>query len=1181
MRRFSSLKNAPGETRKILRDRFARHLTFHNIAFNPSPTDVTLPDELLLQLLLNLTIDFESDLGNVRAAYNAALCPNSIMPSLDELIAEGWLHVVWGRISTTFEIAEAARVDPSGKLTPLVTLLDRRHGQVYRLPTALKADKSFAHVATAIEKGNLALHEIGCQTPAWVAARLWERILKRSSDSSTALRTWVDRYQHLGSPSLIPARIWNDMTAVVFHEAAFGVLESDRNLADWEAMRLDVLKQMSLLSQEPPSSVWRHVTPVPKTLVDRALWLTDYSMAHIFSGRMSDYFEDFLVLTQLLLADVEAEDDAQAPHKVAERLFTLATERPGLFFIVLFLASRNSLLLADLLLFPKTSVLACLLVAQWQSPSSAWDRELIDRDNEFARTTAFADAVSVMGYLLEQGMVDPSEAAALMNWFHRQAQIGFVDDLENSESMLGILRGELARQSPDVLQTMVNALLTLGGQLGLGTSNFAAVLDIVDAGQLAESIDATVLVETYIRSVAAGEHTLAARRVNTGAAASLYRLALGAPAELRHEFLYPVDVKERLAAGAEENPFSRTGDISASVREHIRVLSRVVVGWTETIPDELVNALVTAVRTGALKHQEKGRVAAFSAVYEANALHQPYDRPIAADIGAAIKVLDEERGEKLLAAVLETDEPMMLAQLLSFAPYTTREPIKNRIAQITPTEAGDTNSLAEVQARIEALLSAGLPDAAAMFIEDERNIETWGPVPGREVTRLGATLRLKLMREAWGEIADTEPPSYLSHTERKAAIETISFYKALAELKNPDGNRQAAQHTLAKLQSSHPEVATYALNLFAARINNLLDDGVFGQLQDGALVRGRQILVETQEIMLRVTAFSDSEAEIFQCNQALLLLALGQPEQANELLASLHTTRLHDTVAAYHAVALARLGWQAEAVAVLKRASDVLGETDVLRVARAHIQLGSPFTADPHLSLDEDLVTSTRAAILNLKQMDPIQQAKVFMPAKEPFDEDEFVINQVRSTTASVISLVPMMRKVVIDSCEDDLTALVRELLIVRVHYLDWSVSDQSKGGFTSKGNPGERDLILKRGNTTLAVIEAVVCKQGWSRQNLKIHLERLLAYSTCKLFFHITYSYVTDPYTIMDALRQLASQDVSESFKFLEWKDIPHTDTRPPGFGAHYTGQFGPVKVVFLVLDLGQHAQREAVTKQ
>ena len=73
MRRFSSLKYAPAETRRILRDRFARYLPSQHSTSSRTPKGVTLPDEVLLQLLLSLTIDFESDIARARVTYAAAL----------------------------------------------------------------------------------------------------------------------------------------------------------------------------------------------------------------------------------------------------------------------------------------------------------------------------------------------------------------------------------------------------------------------------------------------------------------------------------------------------------------------------------------------------------------------------------------------------------------------------------------------------------------------------------------------------------------------------------------------------------------------------------------------------------------------------------------------------------------------------------------------------------------------------------------------------------------------------------------------------------------------------------------------------------------------------------------------------------------------------------------------------
>ena len=161
-----------------------------------------------------------------------------------------------------------------------------------------------------------------------------------------------------------------------------------------------------------------------------------------------------------------------------------------------------------------------------------------------------------------------------------------------------------------------------------------------------------------------------------------------------------------------------------------------------------------------------------------------------------------------------------------------------------------------------------------------------------------------------------------------------------------------------------------------------------------------------------------------------------------------------------------------------------IGDTDVLKAARAHIQSGKSFVAIANVSSEDNPVPRLQLAFLDLSQMDHIRQAEVLQPPPEPFDT--FVIDHVRSAAASVTSLVPMMKGVNFDSCEDDLTALIGELLVARFQFLGWSVPGQSKGGFTAKGNPGERDLAATKDSTTLAVIEAVVCGNPLPNRTLR-----------------------------------------------------------------------------------------------
>ena len=323
-----------------------------------------------------------------------------------------------------------------------------------------------------------------------------------------------------------------------------------------------------------------------------------------------------------------------------------------------------------------------------------------------------------MGWFLQQGSLPPAEAAALLKWIHRKAGPGFIEDQAGTEPMLPVIHAELVGQSPETLRAMVAALMAAMPASGLGTPDFAAAVDIIDLGKLAGSIDATPIVEAYLQSLASRAYWLAANRITVGGAATLFELT-GSDPKLRDAFLNPLDIGARLADESEKNPFSREDVLCRALRAHIRVLSRAVAGLHEKPHDDLVDALVYSVKSGALKDAENNRIPAFAPRHELNGFRVPFDRPIAADLGGALGALDDDRRGKLLNAILETDEPLVLAQLAAYAPRQLRARIKASAEEILPGDAGETRALTEAQARVEALLSAGFIQAATRFMENE------------------------------------------------------------------------------------------------------------------------------------------------------------------------------------------------------------------------------------------------------------------------------------------------------------------------------------------------------------------------------------------------------------------------------------------------------------------------------
>jgi hypothetical protein len=159
---------------------------------------------------------------------------------------------------------------------------------------------------------------------------------------------------------------------------------------------------------------------------------------------------DLVGIIRLLLTDIEEQEFAQGPHAVFKRLMDVAVTRPEILVVVLFRMRWSPALLADLLLYPATSALACWLIAEWPEQSGAWDRELRARDDKATKAMAFADAASVLGDFLEQGSLNPAETAALLGILYKTTKPLFGDEAADDGSIVGILRDEIAGQSADV-----------------------------------------------------------------------------------------------------------------------------------------------------------------------------------------------------------------------------------------------------------------------------------------------------------------------------------------------------------------------------------------------------------------------------------------------------------------------------------------------------------------------------------------------------------------------------------------------------------------------------------------------------------------------------------------------------------------------------------------------------------
>ncbi len=1177
MLRFESLGYSLADTRNTLRDRFSRYLQVPRQFVADASGSYQLTDESVLALLLDLTITFGTEEAAARITYEKARVEHPEASEFDALSSGGWVRLIWGRVCAALHTHSDMSRAPKETRAAVKELLNQRFVRTFEVgPSAVgiaELEATIARMATDPRE----IHHLVCPSPAWVVARLWER-LPAGTQTTNRLKTWNDRCKLLPYICFAPSRTWPAKKADEFRDAAFQVLRHEGGFLNWDEFRTRLIARFKLTSSLPDADCEKQVGPVPDTLVERFLWLNSPTAQHVRDdhdtcgelGRLIDY----------VLTDVAEAERSTVPHPAMQTLLELAYDRPELLDSIVWRLTHSPILFADLLLDARYCAFACLLIMKPWSISGAANYDTESRDARAARLLVFTDALAVLGYLGSKGLLDASEVAALLSWLNAQAVRSPVMNQESAfdEQVFAVVRAELVRLPSELLCSVFN--FCVGSIRGVAheTPEFAAAVEVLSLGDLVRVVEPRPLVDAYVQAIGECKPFLFEGRLTTSGAWALAQLAARSDQQSWQAFLTPLDVHAASIPQGDANPYTIRDGVVRSVRTHVRVLCRAIAGSDETPSPELLDGLVRSVRCGALMHAEKGRVPAFSIKYETVRYGGRKARSIAVDLGEALNALQDNDRERLLGAILETDEPAMLAEFLPIAPTSARGKILDRINQLTPDESGTLDALDELQTRIEKLLAVGALDAAQRFMEVEKTSKTLGKVPGRTLVRLRAELLLKFSIQDYDGLFNAEPPDDVEQGEQEEARDTIEFYQAVANLNRTGGDLDAAERVFRRLNKRRPDIAAYAVNLLAVWVSRLLAGNLFGKLKGENARLARAMTNEEREADLNRFAGDDSRT-IHDCNLALLLLATGQPERAYNLLEGTPSTTVQDRVAAISAVALARMGRNAEAIAAVETAMRMHGQTDDLRSAQAQILRGIPFDARAVATTQEDSLDRIKAAWFDFIRLDPTRQAAILNSPPDALFET--LVEHVRAAAAGVVELVPMMKNVDLDSCEDDLTAVVKTLLSARLEYLQWSVGDQSKGGFTAKGNPGERDLILRKGSTTLSALEAVMCRrptsQKWAKDDLKSHFQKLLAYSNCALFFYLAYSYVDNPETVLDELNRIATADAPPGFEFDQIIQIPLTDSRPPGFSALYKTALGNIKVAFILMDMHQAKQRLA----
>ncbi|UCQ55679.1 hypothetical protein DCF75_07555 [Edwardsiella tarda] len=1164
MSKFSSYEYSPYETRKILRVRFTSNLITTNSHSQEINEENLVDDIIALDYLSRTDIKNNACLITSKSYYEKTKQPQHIDVSFDELISKGWVKLVWGKLKNVSNIR-----------SQLYSVKDDKYSAIRSL--LLRLDEKNYTIAADLDEGSektsvFSYEKLNCLSPAWVAERLWENILNQYQNNADALKKWLSLWRLLDSPQIVSSIAWRKKDAQVFIQTVLAELKQEKGFTRWDNC-IDVMESEYLILKElTPYPVFYHVKTPPSTLVGKAIWSESREVeAYLFES--FDTYGEMHNLMYLLLLQINNDIHCRTPHYLIKSLIDMSAESCEILFSILLQTEKLPAVLVDILLYPPSSALACLLIAKWTTHTGAWDRKLVEADLQRAREVCIDDALSILTKHVSLGSTPPSEMADLYNWLIANNSEKYIDNLKSIDLTIINFRKSLSQLDRSIIFAMFSHLLENHDIAGIHSPEFATLLDLCSIGQLEEKVDAEKIIKLYSDSLLENTASRSVHRIGNDEANALHKIAKSRE-DTYINFLYPFDVTTLIKKISEDdNRYYEVDKIAYSLRIHIRVLCRTLSKSDVKSKSSIVNSLIKYVKSGSLLHKEKGRIDAFSPRFERDTSSSSYIS-MAFDLSCALRLINAEQQISLVNAICETDEPSMLAALLPVVPFPLQSKISERINELTPEDAGEIYSLKDMQLRIDELLTAGAITAAEAYMESERNLKTLGKVRGREILRMQYDLRLMFLKKEWDGIFKYQmPPDIISH-EKDEAGDVLANFRALAFLSCDTPDPIFSRSEFDRLFKKQPSIAR-ATNWLAAELQILIKGGTFEELTGESYTAGVAAISKLEVMLAKVT--EDNNSESLQCNTALLYLLLGETDKALNILSGFQFIKLQDTASAYTAVSYYRLGRLLEANAALDTAEHIFGITEVLTAARNYIAKGSVALSLPHVIINEDIIKVVSSAILKFKDMNPDNKAEVLKQKKDSFTE--VLVEHIRAASASLMALVPTMKQITVDSSEDDLSALLRHCLSGRLEFLGWTVTEQSRGGYSGNLNPGERDLVINWGSTELSVVEAVICSrpltQDSQRADLLSHFQKLLGYTQSKLMFHITYAYIEDKTGIFEFLKSCAKEHSPDGFDFMALEDISHTDSRPPGFIASYRGDFEIFQVVFLILNMGQQRQK------
>lgn len=1040
---------------------------------------------------------------------------------------------------------------------------------------------------------------IPTKDPDWLSGRLWERLCPKpqpsaadnshntiqsatdvengQSDSSSLLEAdaeavdrafleWSGWCNVLGNVCRWDTR-WGDAEKRYCREAALRALDRQTLWGAWDndaARYAEVLEKTFAIPHSELRYVMNQKSVPPRTLISRIDWLEWPEVEHLMMARLGKSTVSFAF--GLLCSELEETDIEQSIAATASKAISFATEHPMAMQQLLFRVNASPMLLVDMLMHEKAACLATKLAIKWRLESRH------DRDRNISReahTKSFVvqDALSLLAYHLDKGTLDLEECASLVTWCY--------DDSSGGRAIVGSRRNVgrqllamVASAKEDIQSAVMQHLVEQAAhEDNVPRACFAGVLEGLHWLSNASGANTLPIVSLY--SKFARDLNLDrtdASTLSAELAARLVATAFAHGARDRDALLVPIDYAKLSREVADAEKPALRSSLVRTLRVHVRLLARAVAGWpTNAVPAELCDAMQVLVSRSVIEHAEKGRVGALTDRYSPSRFFAREEGSPAQDLAAAWRRLDSSRKEAMLQAIAQSDDPGLLAELYQKLPAAAKSGIQARLRQLKPGEASTPWTWPEVQHRIESLLVAGeFALAREHLVEVEPKLDR-APSEFR-LGLFGLGLQLLMKEKNWAALDVATVPSALDEFTTRQAKNQLDFYRATSQLLRQNGNLAGARVVLQSLAARSDAASAYKENFFAVAIQELLGKTLH-PLTDADEVTAKGLLAE---ITAAITEEEKPPSNQLLANRALLMLALKEPENALTSVATRRQEVQSIDIEVIAVLAKAEMGLRGEAMAILEAAITEYGTVDRLIALKNDLQAGDRMPSVASTTVVDNSISSIRDALQQLSELPPSHVGDLLGPPGRGLRG--YLIRQVSRAVAALQHMAAILRdrKDPEDEArfEDDLNIVVRELLGASLAVAKWDVADQSLGGATANGNPGERDAVIRVAGQEISIYEALVCS-GLDRTNLKAHFDKLLSYGVCDIYFHVTYSYAKKIKPLLEYIEQMLQHEVPPGLEYLNYDFLGPPDFETSGYVATYRIDHREIVIVFLIVDL------------